>query len=112
MARLEAVDAEQTVGNQRGSGRPTSRTPQIDRCWEHGEVPLKGSYVGIAYGTRGQRTSCVQRKRAIFLPVTVSVTTASHTCVALPRCTGVATQTMVPARAVPRKLLFNSMVVK
>ena len=40
------------------------------------------------------------------------VTTASHTWVVRPRCTGVARHRIAPSRAVPRKLAFSSMVVK
>ena len=39
------------------------------------------------------------------------VTVASHTCVVRPRWWGVASQEMAPSRAVPRKLLFSSIVV-
>src|SRR5215471_1951941 len=61
---------------------------------------------------RGQRMSCVQRNSASVRPFDASVTTASHTCVVLPRCDGVATQVRRPSRAVPRKLVFSSIVVK
>src|SRR5437773_6732909 len=61
---------------------------------------------------RGQRTSCVHRNNAICLPSPLRVTTASHTCVELPRCTGRATVAIVPSFAVVKKLLFSSAVVK
>ena len=55
---------------------------------------MRGAYLSF-----GQRIICVQRKSAIALPSAWRVTTASHTCVVLPRCAGRATQAM---RAVAR----------
>src|SRR5205823_12905123 len=60
----------------------------------------------------GHRMSCVQRKSATLRLRPGSLTTASHTCVVLPRCIGVATQASTPSRTVLRKLLLSSTVVK
>src|SRR5262245_45123548 len=50
------------------------------------------------------KTICVQRNSAILPPPASLVTTASHTWVVRPRCTGVARHRIAPSRAVPRKL--------
>src|SRR5204863_1439327 len=60
----------------------------------------------------GHKTICVHRNNAIVLPVSLWVTVASQTWVLRPRCAGRATQAIVPVFAVPRKLLFSSIVVK
>src|SRR3990172_3700302 len=60
----------------------------------------------------GQRTIWVQRNCAIFAAVASTLTTASHTWVVRPRCSGVARHRIAPSRTVPRKLAFSSMVVK
>jgi hypothetical protein len=54
----------------------------------------------------------VQRNRATVRPVPVFVTTASHTWVVRPACTLVAMVAIRPSRAVPRKFVFSSIVVK
>ncbi len=53
----------------------------------------------------------MHRNSAVVRPVVASVTTASQTWVVRPACTLVATQSMRPSRAVPRKLVFSSTVV-
>src|SRR5688500_19016211 len=58
------------------------------------------------------KTIWVHRKSAILRSPPSSVTSASHTWVVRPRCTGVARHAMAPSRAVPRKLDFSSIVVK
>src|SRR5262245_29029373 len=57
------------------------------------------------------KTICEQRNRAIRAPFASLVTTASHTWVVRPRCSGVARHRITPSRAVPRKLDLSSMVV-
>src|SRR5438874_9195654 len=64
------------------------------------------------YPDFGQRTICVQRKSAIVPPSSWRETVASQTCVVRPRCAGFAMHVSVPSRAVPRKLVFSSIVVK
>ncbi len=54
----------------------------------------------------------MQRKRAMVAPVVSSVTVASQTWVVRPPWVRVASQAMAPVRAVPRKLVLSSMVVK
>ena len=54
----------------------------------------------------------MQRNSATVFPVPVLVTTASQTWVVRPACTLVATAAIRPSRAVPRKFVFSSIVVK
>ncbi len=60
----------------------------------------------------GHSTICVQRNSAMARPLSRCVAVASHTWVVRPRWAARALQSTWPSRAVPRKLLFNSMVVK
>ena len=60
----------------------------------------------------GYRTICVQRNKAMVFRVSRCVTTASHTCVVLPRCAAFARHSMWPWRAVPKWLDLSSMVVR
>ena len=61
----------------------------------------------------GQRIICVQRNSAIGPAVDRDASPSRpRPASCLPRCAGFATQAIVPSRAVPRKLLFSSTVVK
>src|SRR4030095_9712487 len=60
----------------------------------------------------GHRIICVLRNWAMGRAAPSGVTVASQTCVVRPWCRGRATQTMVPSRALPKKLLLSSMVAK
>src|SRR5581483_5873369 len=60
----------------------------------------------------GYKIICVQRNNAIALCVTSSYTVASQTWVVRPPCINVASQRIAPSRAVPKKWVFNSIVVK
>ena len=53
----------------------------------------------------------MQRNTAMTLPVASSRTVASQTCVVRPACVIVHSQMTAPSRTVPRKFVFNSIVV-
>ena len=137
--RWNCAAARRTRANAVGSARPAA-APQIGRSFAETASGLRSSHgrrsavaivpsrrpglgrsgwpvaasglVASAQADGDHRINWVQRNNATVLPVSRCVTTASHTCVVLPRCCAVATQSSVPSRAVPRWLDFSSIVVK
>jgi hypothetical protein len=78
------------------------------------ETPRRGFCCRPAYAeaSAGYRMSCVQRKSAITRPLASSITSASQTWVVRPPWASRASHASLPARAVPRKLVLSSIVVK